>query len=127
MTTRVFAALSLCAVFFMPIAVGTAFSDTAQPKLQKLKTSTTTLRKKAGYWTECSYTAVGESCYTVYAGSSPVGSAHGTTQKLRPLKARDNVKFKKRAGYWLECSYSGLGENCYYVYASPHKPAKSKL
>lgn len=90
----------------------------------KLKAGTTTLKKKNGYWTECSYTAVGESCYTVYAGSSPKPGA-ATTGALRPVAAGAG-KLTRNNGYVMQCDYSGLGDNCYYVYARARTLKKAK-
>ena len=127
MTIRFLATLASCAVLCAPVLAGPAYSDTQKAKYQKLQTGETTLRKKSGYWVECSYSGLGDNCYTVYAHvRTPAGGAPGAAAKLMPLKADSNVTLRRKAGYWVECTYSGLGENCYYVYASPHKPAKPK-
>lgn len=89
---------------------------TAEPAAyQKVKAGPTVLKKKNGYWTECSYSAVGENCYTVYAGSS-VKSGTGVAGALRPA-AVGAGKLSQKNGYYVQCDYSGLGDNCYYVYA----------
>ncbi|MFT3986518.1 hypothetical protein [Aestuariivirga sp.] len=114
---RLLTALVSAAVLSTAIAAP-ALSDTSQPKYTKLK-STSVLKKKAGYWTECSYSAVGENCYTVYMRPrTPEGGVKG----FAPLKANSKTVLKKKQGYYVECSYSGLGENCYYVYATTKKP-----
>src|SRR5260221_2194817 len=79
----------------------------------KLPSAGATLKKRAGYWVECSYSGLGENCYYVY---SRVKSASGTGHAYQRIKV-GNTTLKRKAGYWTECSYSALGENCYTVYA----------
>jgi hypothetical protein len=76
--------------------------------------SETKLKKKSGYWVEC--TAAGEICNYVYMRPKPGA-------KFRRVQA-DGRKLKKKSGYWVECQYSGLGEICSYVYARPQAGAK---
>lgn len=109
----------LTALAVVSLLSGAALADVTAG-YNKLKAGTTVLKKKNGYWTECSYTAVGENCYTVYAGSS-VKAASGAAGALRPA-AVGAGKLSKKNGYYVQCDYSGLGDNCYYVYARARKP-----
>jgi azurin len=75
--------------------------------------SETKLKKKAGYWTECTFDG---RCETIYM--RPKGGG-----KFRRVKT-DGSKLKTKSGYVVECQYSGLGEVCSYVYARPKPGAK---
>lgn len=114
MTKRFLTVLSMAA---MSVALLAAPASSDQIKVKRLQAKpNVTLKQKLGYWVECSYTAVGENCYYVYA--KPKGS-----DKLQRVKVKGS-KLQKKKGYWVECSYTGVGENCYYVYATV-KPKKN--
>ena len=92
-----------------PVASGSA------PQYRKIEASSTVLKKKNGYWVECSYSALGDNCYYVYAGIRAKPGPGGTL-RLHRLKA-DAGKLGHKNGYIVQCDYSGLGDNCYYVYS----------
>ena len=118
------ATLITVAAIAAPVSAGPAATAPGSHTYQKIKAADTVLKKKNGYWTECTYTAVGENCYTVYAGSS-VKPAAGAASALRPVKASAG-KLGRKNGYIVQCDYSGLGDNCYYVYARARGLHKSK-
>ena len=107
--------ISLGLILGIPgFAVAASVKGTAPPSAYvKLPSAGTTLKKRAGYWVECSYSGLGENCYYVYAR---VKNAAGTGHSYQRVKV-GNTTLKKRAGYWTECSYTAVGESCYTVYA----------
>jgi invasion protein IalB len=107
--------LALLASIAIVSAAAPAPSEAAQAKFKRITNPKSTFEKKAGYWVECYYSALGQQCEYVYAR---VRTANGI--KLRRIKA-NSAKFSKKAGYWVECYYSALGQQCEYVYARPRK------
>ena len=92
------------------------FAETKSPAFSKVKSSDVTLKKKNGYWVECSYSGTGQVCNYVYAYAKK-GDAPANMYRV---KASDS-KLKKRGDYYIECTYSGLGQVCNYVYARVKK------
>jgi hypothetical protein len=112
--TKTFAALLASTIAFS--AAAPASSDAAEVKFRRLAKPSATFEKKAGYWVECYYSALGQQCEYVYAR---VRGQNGKV-KFRRIKANSS-RFSKKSGYWVECSYSALGQQCEYVYMRPRK------
>ena len=112
--------LFVCLIVLSPAADAASTSGApAASSLAKIPASGTTIKKKLGYWVECSYSGLGENCYYVYA------RPRGAAPNLQKVKATDS-RLVQRNGYWVECSYSGLGDNCYYVYSHPRMASPNK-
>jgi len=88
--------------------VGAGTAEAAEQKFQKIPTKGVTLKKKAGYWTECRYTGLGTVCETVY-----MRAKNGEYRKLRA----DKGNLKNKGGQVLVC-YTGShnAEVCYWTY-----------
>jgi invasion protein IalB len=87
----------------------------AEAKFKKIESNGTVLKKKAGYWTECSYSALGEQCYTVY-----MKAENGKFRKI----GTNGATLKKKAGQVQVCYWgSNNAEICYWVYS----PIKKKM
>jgi hypothetical protein len=113
MTSRLIPLVAAAAVVCAAtIAAGTA--GAAEAKFQKIPSNGVTLKKRAGYWTECHYSGLGTVCETVYAKAK--------NGKFRKVPASAGT-LKRKAGQVLVC-YDGShnAQVCYWAY-SPRKPA----
>jgi invasion protein IalB len=102
-------ALAAAAALLCAGALAALPADAAEkPAFGKIPAKGVTLKRKAGYWTECRYSGLGTICETVYARAK--------NGKFRKLAAKAG-KVTTQNGYVQIC-YDGSNNAtiCYWVY-----------